>query len=761
MIGKTVSHYRIIEQLGAGGMGVVYKAEDTKLKRTVALKFLPTELTHDPEAKARFIREAQAASALEHSNICNIHEIDETADGQLFIVMACYEGKTLRDKLKDIPFSPPSKGETGGCKSLPEEETLNISIQIAQGLEKAHEKGIIHRDIKPANILITNDGIVKILDFGLAKLTGRDQLTKDTSTLGTVAYMSPEQIEGKEVDQRTDIWSLGVLMYEMLSGQLPFMGEYELAIFYTILNCEPKPLTEYCSDLSNSLSQIIEKSLAKLPSDRYQMVEELLSDLRNHDLPDQNQIITQPEPLADQRRTIKSLAVLPLKNLSQDPEQEYFADGMTEALITELAKLGSLKVISRTSIMRYKESDLSLPQIAKDLNVDAVVEGSVIRADQRVRITGQLIHAVSDSHLWADSYDGNLKDILFLQQDIARAIAQEIQIKLTPHQEQKLTAARPVNPESYEAYLKGRFYWYKLTAANFDTALKYFQIAQKKDPRYALPYVGIAYTWFARSYWGMGPANQSIPLAKNHVLKAIELDSSLEVAHMTLANIKFYYEWDWGSAERTYLHTIELNPNYADSHLFFSSYLRSMGRPEEAFREVKKGLDLDPHNFFSQGYYVGHLLLLRQYDKAIIQLTKTLQEAPDFTMAHRYLWVAYQQKQMYEEALREAQKYFTTLNKPDIVEALTAGFKESGYTGAMNRAAQLLVEKAKKQYVQPLYIARFFAYAGNHIQALEWLERGFQTHDMLMVNLKGSCDWDNLRDNPKFQNLLERMKFPE
>jgi serine/threonine protein kinase len=751
MIGKTISHYHILEQLGEGGMGVVYKAEDTKLKRAVALKFLPHELTSDPEAKERFIREAQAAAALSHPNIVTIYEIGEsdTADtkiNQIFIVMEYVDGISLRKKMTQGP--------------LQEDEVISIASQICSGLSEAHRIGVVHRDIKPENILIDKKDLVKVMDFGLAKLKGVSKLTREASLLGTISYMSPEQIDGGDVDQHTDIWSLGVVMYEMLCGKLPFLGDYDMAVLYTILNCDPKPLIEYRSDLSDSMCRVIEKSLVKSVSGRYHSMEELLSDLRSCEYPGKAQLSAQPKPSVEKRRTIKSLAVLPLKNLSRDPDQEYFADGMTDALITELAKLGSLKIISRTSVMRYKDSDLLLPQIAKELGVDAVVEGSVIRADQRVRITGQLIHAVSDTHLWAESYDGDLKDILFLQRDIARAIAREIQIKLTPQQEQKLSAARPVNPESYEAYLKGRFHWYKLTAVHFDTALKYFQISLEKDPGYALPYVGIAFTWFARSYWGMGPANQYVPLAKSHILKAIELDSSLEVAHMNLACIKFFYEWDWSGAERTFLHAIDLNPNYADTHLFYSSYLRSMGRAEEAFREVKRGLELDPHNFFSQGYYVGHLLLLRQYDKAIQQLTKTLQEEPDFTLAHRYLWVAYQQNKMYDQALQEALKYFTALNKPDIVKALASGFEESGYTGAMNRAAQVLIDKGKNEYVQPLYIARFFAYAGNNEKALEWLEKGYQSRDLLMVNLNGSCDWDNLRDNPDFQNLLRRMNFP-
>jgi serine/threonine protein kinase len=758
MIGKSVSHYKILEKLGEGGMGKVYLAEDLHLERMVAIKFLPQPLMQDKDNVERFRREAKVAASLNHPNIVTIYEIAEetdhaTASKQSFIVMEYVEGKTLDEKMKD-EFS--QEGRSTDRQGLNIIEVIDYITQIACGLQKAHGKGIIHRDIKPANIMITNDGSAKILDFGLAKLKGGSKLTKEFAIMGTISYMSPEQISGEEVDQRTDMWSLGVLMYEMLGDELPFKGEYDQALFYTILNTDPKPL----ADLPDPLCRIIDKTLAKLPVDRYQSMEEFLSDLKHWDLEDQHQIAVQQEPSVDKPGTIKSLAVLPLKNLPPDPEQEYFADGMTEALITELAKLGSLKIISRTSVMRYKNTDLSLPEIAKELHIDAVVEGSVIRADQQVRINTQLIHAASDTHLWADSYDRDLENILFLQQDIARAIALEIDVKLTPQQQKKLTAARPVNPESYEAYLKGLFHWYKLTSIHFDTALKYYKIACDKDPNYALPYVGVAATWFARSYWSLEPPEKVVSEVKPNVLKAIELDSSLENAHLILAHIKFYYEWDWSGAERTYQHAIDLNPNYADSRLFYSAFLRSMGRPEDAFNEANRGLDLDPHNFFAQSYYVGHLLYLRQFDEAIKQLTKTLKEEPDFPMAHRYLWVAYQQKELYDQALKEAQQYFNALNKSDIADALVSGSKQSGYTGAMNRAAQVLVEQAKGQYVQPVYIARFYAYAGNKEQALVWLEQGYQSRDLLMVNLSTSCDWDNLRENPGFQDLLKRMNFP-
>jgi serine/threonine protein kinase len=483
MIDKIVSHYRILDKIGEGGMGVVYKAEDTKLKRTVDLKFLPSELTRDADAKARFVHEARAASALDHPNICSVYEIGEDVEGRMFMVMPHYEGATLKEIMARGSITKAIPAGGGASGKLPVADAVAIATQVAEGLVAAHAKGIVHRDIKPANIFITKNNMVKILDFGIAKLAGsKTKLTKTGSTVGTVAYMSPEQAMGKEVDPRTDIWSLGVILYEMLAGAPPFQGDYDQAVVYSILNEEPKSLVKARSDIPSGLEQIIGLALAKDPTKRYQSMEEFLGDL---------QAVTEGfRPLKAsfkpakrnifglrkiylgsglvvlaaillglniggvrnlflkkaEASVIRSLAVLPLANLSGDPAQEYFSDGMTEELIATLSKISTLKVISRTSVMQFKGSRKSIPEIAAVLGVQGIIEGSVLLARERVRITAQLINAATDTHLWAESYERDLRDVLAVQSEVARDIAREIKVKLTPKSKPAWPMSEPSIP---------------------------------------------------------------------------------------------------------------------------------------------------------------------------------------------------------------------------------------------------------------------------------------------------------------------------
>ena len=748
MIGKTISHYKITKKLGEGGMGEVYLAEDTKLKRRVAIKFLPSGITVNEKDKARFLQEAQSAAAINHPNVCVIHEIQDHEE-RPFIVMEYVDGQTLRLKI--------DRGK------LTINEVIDYAIQIGSALQAAHDKELIHRDIKSDNIMISANDQIKVMDFGLARILSSAKLSRPMKTAGTLAYMSPEQIEGKEIDASSDIFSFGVVFYEMLTGRRPFQEDYESALIYSILNEEPEPIGKLNKNVPTKLERIVNKALAKNRSHRYQHMVDVLHDIRRLE-----EKLSSPKYITSgskqkpqlEEKSIQSIVVLPLTNYSNDPEQEYFVDGMTDALTAYLAKFHSLKIISRTSAMHYKATDKSIPEIAQELNVDAVVEGSVLCVGERVRITIQLIQAETDTHIWAENYDHDFKDILFLQNEVAQAITREINIKVTEKEKKRFTSIRPVNPESYDAYLKGRFHWYKLSPQNVEKALEYFSLALEKDPQCALAYTGIAIVWMAKVYWGTTSSRESMPGAKSLVLQAIEMDDTLEEAHDVLARILYFYDWDWDNAEREFKHAIQLNPNKADVHLFYSSYLRSMGRRDEARSEAKLGLELDPLNSFAQCFYVGQLLYLQQYDEAILQLKKILILEPNSPFVHRYLWICYHQKEVYEEAIEAAKNYFSAMGKSEFADIIVRGYSNSNYEGAMMLLVKRLEEHMKVSYIQPVWIARLYAYARDKDRALDWLEKAYEERDFLMTNLNTSTDWEILHEEERFKKLIKQMNFP-
>ena len=457
---------------------------------------------------------------------------------------------------------------------------------------------------------------------------------------------------------------------------------------------------------------------------------------------------------------IRSLAVLPLSNLTGDSQQDYFVDGMTDALITDLAKIRTLKVISRTSVMRYKGTNKSLREIAQALGVDGILEGSVQRSGGRVRITTQLIRTATDTHLWAESYERDSRDVLTLQGEVARSVAREINVALTPEESSHLSPARPVDPEAYEAYLKGRSHWYWLSREHLDTALEYFQLVLKKDPNYALAYVGVANVWMMRGDSGWIPPGEAFPKAKASVSRALELDDSLAEAHITLANIESLYDHDWSAAEREFRRGIELNPNSADGHFMYADFLISMKRADEWSREIHRTLDLDPFNPFFQCFYGWQLIYMQRYDEAIAQLSKVLATEPDFSSAHMGLWGAYYKKGMYDEAMAEAIKFFVVLHDGEVADVLTHGYTEGGYTRAMHLGAEVLAGHSKRSHVPAVRIARLYAHAGDKDEVLRWLSKAYKDRESPLLHLGVAWDWDFLRNDPRFQDLLRGMRFP-
>jgi serine/threonine protein kinase/Flp pilus assembly protein TadD len=770
MIGKTVSHYSIIEKLGEGGMGVVYKAEDTKLKRTVALKFLPQELTRDPEAKERFIQEAQAASALDHPNICNIHEIDETPEGQLFICMAYYEGETLKDKIKHGPLS-----------AL---EAIRIAMQVGQGLAKAHSRGIVHRDIKPANIVITDDGVAKILDFGLAKLAGQVGLTRDSSTLGTVAYMSPEQARGDAVDHRTDIWSLGVMLYEMISGKLPFRGQYEQAMMYSILNEEPSPLKPIRPDMPKEIQRVFDMALAKRPDSRYQHISEMLAEFeacqkklesaRAAFEPSRPRRLAKVLPFAiaacaifaaaiilsriylfaPHEEPITSIAVLPFQNLSADPEQEYFSDGVTEALIAELQKIKALRVISRTSVMRFKKSDKSLPEIAKQLNVDAVVEGSVQRVQDEVRVTAQLVRAAPEKHLWANTYTQSYRNILALESDIAQEIAGEIRVTVTPEERERLAASRPVNPAAHEAYLKGHFHLWKYTDTEVEKAIGYFEEAIAIDSTCAPAYVdlGEAYDYFAAD---MVP-REFAQKVNTYARKALSIDPTIAEAYALLGDVNVMYDWDWNQAAINYRKAIALNPNDPVAHAYYATYLDVVGRFDEALQEAMRANELNPLDLSLRIMLANRYFYHRQYDKAEAIYREI--QSMDSTYALCFVGLGRIRfvQGRFDEAVSEYKKALR-LNAFYASEGLPAALAQSGNTSEARTMLAQLIRQSEAGRQKQVAIAGGYLALGERDSSFHWLDKAYELRDGSLPWVRLMPMFDDLRSDPRYVALMKKM----
>jgi eukaryotic-like serine/threonine-protein kinase len=834
IVDKQIGHYQVLNRIGRGGMGEVFLAQDTSLGRRVALKLLRSDFTRNEERLRRFRQEARAASALNHPNILTIHEIVQ--EGSLHFMATEYvEGETLREHISRARMA------LG--------QVLDVAVQVASALAAAHNAGIVHRDIKPENIMLRTDGYVKVLDFGLAKLTEKEEVapaasqtptraqvkTTPGTVMGTVAYMSPEQARGKEVDARTDIFSLGAVLYEMLTGRMAFAGETTADVLGALLHKEPLPLKEIAPDTPTELQHIVSKALRKEADERYQTMKSLLADLRTlknemefaaklerSAAPERNEATSAaqgPAPVvtanaevagastqaAAVRPTssaefiasgikqhkrgitialvalllaalgfgywysgrpsstttqIESIAVLPFLNASGDANLDYLSDGLSESLINKLSQLPHLKVIARSSSFKYSGENIDIQEVARKLGVQGIVMGKVLLRGDNLSIRVEMVDARDNKQLWGEQYNRKATDTLVVQQEIAQTIAEKLRLKLTGEQKQQLAKRPTENPEAYQLYLNGQFYFRKNGFENVRKALDYFNQSVALDPKFALAWIGIAdvYRWF--SGYSMLDSQEANAKARTAVSRALELDESLADAHRALAGIKLD-EWDWGGAEREYKRAIELDPNRTNAHNYYSYYLSIvMGQHAEALAEIKLAQELDPLRINLRVGEGTILLHARRYDEAIAKLQEAIRLEPDNIDAHFYLGFSYAMKGRYAEAIAEYQKTMS-LNKEN-----SAGLCYLGYALAMSgkRGEALAVLnklKTTKEYVSPAELAVLYIGLGDKEGALAELEKAYSAHDLQMQNLKAETHYDSLRSDPRFADLLRRVALPQ
>jgi serine/threonine-protein kinase len=780
MIGRTIARYRIAARVGEGGMGVVYRARDERLQRDVAFKVLAPGLLADDRARRRFRQEALALSTLNHPNIQTVYDFD-THDEIDFLVTEYVEGVTLRDRVA-----------AGG---LPEKDVLTLGAQLADGLAAAHAQGIVHRDLKPDNLRVTPGGRLKILDFGLAHrlhATGNSIVTtrsgSETDALaGTVPYMAPEQLLGETVDARTDLYAAGCVLYELSTGRRPFADHLAPRLTDAILHQVPVAPRELNSHVSVELERIVLKCLEKEPNERYQFATELAVDLRRLQTGRLATAVVSAEGRLQRRRRvmwavgvavvalvalglaasarrwwaapgqpIRSVAVLPLANLMGADDQEYYVAAMHDAVIAELAQISALTVISRTSVMRYRNTDKAAPEIARELNVEALVEGSMFKTGDRVRVQVQLIRATpAERQLWSRTFDGELQSVVTLQSSVARAVAEQMQVTMTPQEAARLATRHRVDPAAYDAWAKGWFQYNRLTVEALHKCVEYAAAALAVDSSYAPAYALTASCQGILPQLGGGAPQQVFPKAKAAALRAIELDDSLADAHFALAWTLASYDWNWSAAEREYRRGFELNPGSALGHSRFSWFLSWLGRDSEAMVEASRAEQLNPTGHMQMHEIAAVHLVARRYDDAIVAARRAIDLDPTFSFGYDRLGRAYTEQAMYPEAIAalEMAVQLSGSHKGNLGRAYAL-------SGRREDARRVLEELLSVDQDSPVRIATIYAALGQRDSALQWLERGYRVHDGNMVLLKVNPVWDSLRSDPRFQDLQQRMKFP-
>ncbi|MEK6756404.1 MAG: protein kinase, partial [Bacteroidota bacterium] len=777
-------HYKILEKLGEGGMGIVYKAQDTKLDRLVALKFLPHHLTANETERSRFLQEAKAAAALNHPNVCSVIDIQEH-DGQQFIVMEYVDGVTLRSKL---PFQDV-------------QQAVHCAIQIGEALSEAHGKGIVHRDVKSDNIMVTGKNHVKVMDFGLAKLKGSLKLTRTSSTVGTLAYMAPEQIQGGKVDARSDIFSFGIVLYETLTGRTPFRGEHEAAMMYSIMNEEPESLLKHRSDLSPEFDRIIRRALEKDPEDRYQSVADMVSELR-HEQKKSGRIIrpsiadvapvhpssAEEKPVVIQEagakkraiifvaagmvlaavaasvylfigreQAIDSLAVLPFENVGGGQDLDYLSDGITESIINNLTRIQGLRVVPRSSAFRFKGKDVDLQEVGSKLSVRAILTGKIVHRGPALDVQVDLVDVKNESQLWGNRYQSDLNSILSLQQQITKEVSSKLGTSLSGEEKEKLSRQSTENTEAYTLYLQGRYYWNRRSAASLEKAIDYFKLAIERDQGYALAYVGLADCYALQTQYTGTPAAVALPRAQEATEKALQLDNTLAEAHTTLAFIH-QSRWKFDAAEKEYKHSIELNRKYATTYHWYSLLLHYVGRSEEASAVIQRAYEIDPLspiiilNVGLAPFYKG------DYNKALAYFRKSNEIDPSFASGYSFAGLVYFKLKDYVQALPLLEKGLELSGRSS--ESISYLGYYYGKIGNRQKALTLLKENQDRYYAGtgPAYnVARIYEGLGDRDKVVEWLERDYRDHSIWMIRLRTDVGWDDVHSDPRFLDLMKKV----